>query len=178
MSAGGSSSIGELTNLCSVDANRSVGRSGGCGRLGVEIALAVDRADHTCHPNTKPPTHTTKTSVEAIGYIHFLWSTLLQILVCVYLIFHVLGPSALAGLAFMVIRWVREFCVVYCATIEHTPNRPPSKCARPTNDTTQPPHHGLGLRTHPAGPDPHDEAQGRAHVHRLGGAAGAVLEVY
>lgn len=29
MSAGGSSSIGELTNLCSVDANRSVGRSVG-----------------------------------------------------------------------------------------------------------------------------------------------------
>lgn len=42
--------------------------------------------------------------MEAVGYIHFLWSTVLQILVCVYLIFRVLGPSALAGLAFMIVR--------------------------------------------------------------------------
>lgn len=37
------------------------------------------------------------------GYIHFLWSTALQILVCVGLIFWVLGVSALAGLGFMII---------------------------------------------------------------------------
>ena len=57
-------SVGELTNLCSVDAN----------------------------------------STEAISYCHFLWSTVLQIAVCVALLFHVLGASAFAGLGFMVVR--------------------------------------------------------------------------
>jgi hypothetical protein len=55
--------VGELTNLCSVDAN----------------------------------------SVEAMGYVHFIWSTLVQILVCIYLIFQLLGVSALAGLLFMLL---------------------------------------------------------------------------
>lgn len=45
-------------------------------------------------------------SVEAVGYIHFLWSTILQIVVSVALLFNVLGASAFAGLGFMVIRCV------------------------------------------------------------------------
>ena len=57
-------SVGELTNLCSVDAN----------------------------------------STEVISYCHFLWSTVLQIVVCVALLFHVLGASAFAGLGFMIVR--------------------------------------------------------------------------
>lgn len=56
--------------------------------------------DSTLLNESSPKEHR---SVEACGYIHFVWSTLMQILVCVYLIFHVLGPSALAGLAFMII---------------------------------------------------------------------------
>jgi hypothetical protein len=42
-------------------------------------------------------------SVEAVGYVHFAWSTALQIVICVYLIFSILGVSALAGLGFMVV---------------------------------------------------------------------------
>ena len=65
VSASSGYSVGELTNLCSVDAN----------------------------------------STEVISYCHFLWSTVLQIAVCVALLFHVLGASAFAGLGFMIVRY-------------------------------------------------------------------------
>lgn len=109
--------------------------------------------------------------MEAVGYIHFLWSTLLQILVCVFLIFRVLGPSALAGLAFMIVRSAAPPCPSNARLGLHAARTHDLTLVVPSS--SQPAHHGLGLGADPTGPDPGHEAQGRADEHRVGGATGA-----